>query len=181
MKSKKFSPKNIPKDKLISSNEPDNLIEGEESNIQDVNKVLPTSVLLQREFEIITSLLLQSEFEIIDLPTNNLIRFDGDFKQWSNFIQNFKQLVHNKISFSKSFRIDRLLTVLDGEAKTAARAIRQDSLFCSSALKLLKREFGNPLMASYLKLKYVSELPPIQHDHQNSLRNYHQKLKTIVT
>ena len=138
-------------------------------------------MLLQREFEIITSLLLQSEFEIIDLPTNNLIRFDGDFKQWSNFIQNFKQLVHNNISFSKSFRIDRLLTVLDGEAKRAASAIGQNSLFCSSALKLFKRECGNPLMVLYLKLKYVSEVPPIQHDHQNSLRNYHQKLKTIVT
>ena len=36
-------------------------------------------------------------------------------------------------------------------------------------------------MVSYLKLKEVSELPPIQHDDQNSLRNYHQKLKTIVT
>ena len=31
-----------------------------------------------------------------------------------------------------------------------------------------------------MKLK-VLELPPIQHDDQNSLRNYHQKLKTIVT
>ena len=32
-----------------------------------------------------------------------------------------------------------------------------------------------------MKLKEVLELPPIQHDDQNSLRNYHQKLKTIVT
>ena len=36
-------------------------------------------------------------------------------------------------------------------------------------------------MVSYLKLMEVLELPPIQHDDQNSLRNYHQKLKTIVT
>ena len=36
-------------------------------------------------------------------------------------------------------------------------------------------------MVSYLKLKEVLELPPIKHDDQNSLRNYHQKLKTIVT
>ena len=124
---------------------------------------------------------MQREFEIIDLPTNNLIRFDGDFKQWSSFIQNVKHLVHNKISFSDSFRIDRLLTVVDGETKRAASAIGQDSLFYSSALKLLKREFGNPLMVLYLKLKYVLELPPIQYDHQNSLRNYHRKLKAIVT
>ena len=36
-------------------------------------------------------------------------------------------------------------------------------------------------MVSYLKLKVVLELPPIQHDDQIILRNYHQKLKTIVT
>ena len=110
-----------------------------------------------------------------------MIHFDGDFKQWSSLIQNVKHFVHNQISFSDSFRIDRLLTVLDGEAKRAASAIRQDSLFHSSALKLLKQEFGHPLMVLYLKLKYVLELPLIQHDHQNSLRNYHRKLKTTVT
>ena len=36
-------------------------------------------------------------------------------------------------------------------------------------------------MVSYLKLKDVLELPPIQHYDQNSLRNYHQKLKTTST
>ena len=36
-------------------------------------------------------------------------------------------------------------------------------------------------MFLYLKLKDVLELPPIQHDDQNSLRNYHQNLKTTVT
>ena len=36
-------------------------------------------------------------------------------------------------------------------------------------------------MVSYLKLKEVLELPPTQHDDQNILRNYHQKLKTTVT
>ena len=36
-------------------------------------------------------------------------------------------------------------------------------------------------MVSYFKLKEVSELPPIRHDDQNSLRNYNQQLKTIVT
>ena len=98
---------NKPNDTLIPSKEPidafiDNLIEGEESIIQDVNKVLPTSLLLQREFE------------TRDLPAINLMRFDGDSKQWPNFLQNFKHRVHNEISFSDSVRMDRLLSVLDG-------------------------------------------------------------------
>ena len=44
--------------------------------------------------------------------------------------------------------------------------------FYASALKLLKQEFGNPLMVSDVKLKDVLELLPVQHDDQNSLRNY---------
>ena len=101
---------------LIPGKEPidafiDNLIQGEESIIEDVNKLLPTSLLLQREIK------------TRDLPDINLMRFDGDFKQWLNSIQNFKHRVHNKISFSDSVRMDHLLSVLDGKAKRAVRAI----------------------------------------------------------
>ena len=117
---------NKPKDTLIPGKEPidafiDNLIEGEESIIQDVNKVLPTSLLLQREFE------------TRDLPAINLMRFDGDSKQWPNFDQNFKHRVHNKIGFSDSVRMDRLLSELDGEAKRAVSEIGQNGLFYASA------------------------------------------------
>ena len=63
--------------------------------------------------------------------------------------------MHNKISFTDSVHIDRLLSVLDGEAKRAVSAIGQDGLFYASALKILKRDFGNPIMVSYLKLKDV--------------------------
>ena len=116
------SPKNNPKDKLPSSKEPidafiDNLIEGEESIIQDVNKGLPTSLLLQREFE------------TRNLPAINLMRFDGDSKQWPKFIQNFKHRVHSKASFSDSVCMDHLLNALDGEAKRGESGIGQDGLF----------------------------------------------------
>ena len=92
---------NKPKDALIPDKEPidpfiGNLIEGKESIIQDVNKVLPLLLLLQREFK------------TRDLPAITLMRFDGDSKQRPNFIQNFKHRVHNKTSFSDSVRMDRL-------------------------------------------------------------------------
>ena len=100
-------------------------------------------------------MLLQRVFETTDLPAINLMRFDGDSKQWPNFLQNFKHRVHNKISFSDSVRMDCLLSVLNAEAKRAVSAIGQDGLFYATALKLLKWEFGNLLMVTYLKLKEV--------------------------
>ena len=165
-------PKDNAKDTLISCKEPvetfiDNVIEGEESIIQDINKLIPTSLILQRDFE------------TRDLLAINSMRFGGVSKQWPNFIQNFKHHVHSKKSFSGSVCIDCLLSVLDSEVKRAVSAIRQGGLFNASALKLLKREFGNPLMISYLKLKDVLELPPIQHENQNNLRKLPTWLKTM--
>ena len=66
------------------------------------------------------------------------MRFDGNSKQWPDFIQNFKHSVQNKISFSDSVHMDRLLSVLDGEAKRAVIAIGQDGFIYASALKLIK-------------------------------------------
>ena len=87
------SPKSNPKDTPLSSTELidaviDNLTEGEEAIIQNANKVLPTSSLLQRELK------------TRDFHTSNLMRFDGDSEQCPNFIQNFKHDVHNKTIFS---------------------------------------------------------------------------------
>ena len=84
------------------------------------------------------------------------------------------------MSFSDSVRMNRLLSVSDGEAKRTVSAVWWDGFFWASVLKLLNREFANPLTVSYLTLKNVLELPSIQHDDQNSLRNYHQKLETTV-
>ena len=168
------SPKSNPKDTPLSSTEPidaviDNLTEGEEAIIQNANKVLPTSSLLQRELK------------TRDLHTSYLMHFDGDSEQYPNFIQNFKHGVHNKTIFSAFVRMDRLLSVLDGEVKRAVSAIRQDGPFYAGALKISKQEFGKPLMVSYLKLKDIFGLPPIQHDNQISLRNYKQKPQTTIT
>ena len=46
-----------------------------------------------------------------------LFRFDGDPCKWSDFIQNFKNRVHEKRSFTDDNRMERLLNVLDGETK----------------------------------------------------------------
>ena len=89
--------------------------------------------------------------------------------------------MHNKIGFSASAHMDCLLSVLEDEAKRAVSAIRQDGPFYAGALKISKQEYGNPLMISYLKLKNVLDLLPVQHDDQISLRHYDQKLQTTMT
>ena len=57
-------------------------------------------------------------------------------------------------------RMERLLSVLKGEAKRAVEGIGTNGIFYPTALKLLKREFGYPLK-THLKMKELFEQPPI--------------------
>ena len=77
---------------------------------ESFTKVLPTSLLLQREFE------------ARDLPAMSLMRFDGDSKRGPNYVQNFKHRVHSKIRSSNSVRIRHLISMLDSETKRAVSA-----------------------------------------------------------
>ena len=51
--------------------------------------------------------------------------------------------------------MERLLNVLDGDVKQVVSGIGRNGLFYATALKALKREFGNPHAVSFLKLKAV--------------------------
>ena len=51
------------------------------------------------------------------LPTIELYKFSGDPSKWPEFIENFSKHVHFKATFSDNQRMERLINVLDGEAK----------------------------------------------------------------
>ena len=70
--------------------------------------------------------------------------------------------------------MERLISVLDGDAKRAAAAVGHSGLFYASALKLFKQDFGNPLVVSVL------DQPQIQPNDKTSLRRYHQSLRSTV-
>ena len=88
--------------------------------------------------------LLERDLESRNLPPMELLRFNGNPSHWPEFIQRFKERVHMKRTFSDSLRMERLLSVLDGDAKRVVSAIGRNGLFYAAALKALKREFGNP-------------------------------------
>ena len=49
-------------------------------------------------------------------------------------------------------RMTRLLSVLDGDAKKAAFSIGSNGIFYVTALKTLKRDFGNLIVVSHKRL-----------------------------
>ena len=76
--------------------------------------------------------------------------------------------------------MERLICLLDGDAKRAVPAVGHSGLFYASALKLLKQDFGNPLVVSYKKVKAVLDQPQIQPNDKTSLRRYTQSLRSTV-
>ena len=79
------------------------------------------------------------ELESKNLLPIELTRFDRDPCKWPDFIQNFKNHVHEKQSFTDDIRMERL-SVLDADAKRAVAAAGHSGLFYASALKLLKQD-----------------------------------------
>ena len=57
--------------------------------------------------------------------------------------------------FTDSIRMERLISVLDGEPKKCINAFGTNGMFYASALKSLKKQFGNPYLVLYHKLKIL--------------------------
>ena len=55
--------------------------------------------------------------------------------QIARLIQNFKFWVHDKRRFNDSIRMERLISVLDGEAKRVVISVGQSGIIYASALK----------------------------------------------
>ena len=124
---------------------------------------------------------LQQELETIHLPPTDLILFEGNSLNWPEFIQKFKERVHLKKSFSDSMRMECLLSVLKGEAKSSIISIGTTGLFFASALKSLKRDFGDSLVVTHLKLKSLFDKPQIKSGDRITLREFQQSLNCVIT
>lgn len=96
-------------------------------------------------------------------------------------MENFKSRVHLKVSFDDNTRMERLISVLDGEVKKAVLSIGATGISYASALKALKRDFGNPVVVFYFKLINVLDLPQIPPRDRTSLRRYQQLLNSNNT
>ena len=107
----------------------------------------------------------------------DLITLDGNPTKWPEFIENFKTKVHNKVPFTNSMTMERLLSLLKGEAKKTLEGIGTNGIFYPNTLKLIKKELCSPLVLCHLKMKKLFEQPPIKRNDLTSLNRYYQLVK----
>ena len=77
--------------------------------------------------------------------------------------------------------MNRLWSVLDGDAKRSIQSIWSNRIFCATALKVLKCDYRNPIIVSPLRLKSLFEFTQIKSNDRTTLWNFHQKLKITIT
>ena len=147
----------------------DRLLEGQETKISECEKDLDAKTALKLEFE------------SRRLPVVPLYHFNRDASHWPEFIECFYMRVNCKSSLDNNIRMTYLLIVLDGEAKKAIEAVRARGLFYTSALKTLKREFGNTLLVAHLRLKSVFNEPQIKPSDSLALQEFHEHIKLSIT
>ncbi|XP_066912482.1 uncharacterized protein, partial [Clytia hemisphaerica] len=147
----------------------DDLVEGEETCLAGLSNPVTASAALRYEFESKT------------LPIIELTKFNGDSAKWPEFIENFSRRVHFKLSFTDNDRIERLLSVLTGEARKGVECIGTSGIFYATALKSLKRDFGNATVVTHAKLKLLLDKPQLVSNDRAALKRFHQQLKSTLT
>ena len=79
--------------------------------------------------------------------------YNGNPVFWPDFIDKIYQNVHSKVTFSDNIPMTRLISLLDRDAKWSIQSIGSSGLFYASALKTLKKDFGNPILVAALRMK----------------------------
>ena len=96
-------------------------------------------------------------------------------------IENFKTRIHEKALFTDSIRMERLISVLEGDTKKSKCSIENNRLFYATSLKILERQFGNPLVATNIKMSALLDQPQISGNDKVSPRSFHHQLKYTNT
>ena len=74
-----------------------------------------------------------------------------------------------------------LMNSLDGEAEKSVKTVATNGYFYATALKVLKRDFGNPLVVSHLKFKKLFDQKQINVKDKLGLRSFHQQLRICIS
>ena len=102
---------------------------------------------------------LHQELESRQSRPIELMTFDGNPRQWSEFVAALKERANLKETFNDKMWMERLLNVLRGDARRSLETISKSKVLYASALKPLKRNFGNAFCVSHIELSELFDKP----------------------
>ena len=115
------------------------------------------------------------------LPPLQLFKFTGKPIEWPKFIEKFRDQIHNKTTLTDSDRMSYLFQNLSGEAKKAVESLGVTGYSYPTALKTLKRPFGNPSSVASAYLKNLFDNSCVTPNDRQALRDYYYQVKACTT
>ena len=79
-----------------------------------------------------------------DIPTIQLLKFNGSPLSYADFVDQFKIHIHDKSHLTDDMRMMQLKMHLTGDAECAISGLGSKGVMYATALKTLKEQFGQP-------------------------------------
>ena len=115
------------------------------------------------------------------LPPLELFKFTGKLIEWPKCIESFRDQIHNNTTLTDSDRMSYLFQNLGGEAKKTVESLGVTGHSYPTALKTLKRQFGNPSSVASAYLNNMLDNSCVSPNDRQALRDYYYQVKACTT
>ncbi|XP_064482842.1 uncharacterized protein LOC135395675 [Ornithodoros turicata] len=99
------------------------------------------------------------------LPKLDLVKFNGQRRDWFAFWEQFRQMVHDNQRLSTCDKFHYLRAALTGEAASAIAGLPPTERCYDDALEILKRRFGNETLQIEDHMSRLTNLQPVRAQH----------------
>ena len=114
------------------------------------------------------------------MPQFEFPKFNGDPRQWIEFMASFKSLVHDVVP-SNALRMGVLRQMLDPNVRASLGMTLNDPNLYPRALEQLKRRYGDPYKIARAHMQALNEMKPFRGDDLNALKTFWYELRGSVT
>lgn len=114
------------------------------------------------------------------LPKIDIIKFNGDKKQWPLFYESFCSLVHHNRELDDSSKAHYLLAALEGKALDICVGILPTAANYKLILDTLKERFEDKRLLANTYLSQILDFKPAQNENVNCLHAFLEKFDTAV-
>ena len=117
-----------------------------------------------------------------DIPSVELIKFDGNALKYVEFIETFKIHVHDKQHLTDDMRMVQLKMHCKGEAERAITGLGSGGIMYATALKIIKEQFGQKSVIARAYINNIIKGQNITGNNRQGLRDMsHDIVNCIAT
>lgn len=129
------------------------------------------SVLSESRSQVqLTGELVERRKSSVRLPKVELIKFNGDFRQWQTFIDLFNSLVHDRSDISEIEKFNYLIVSMTGEPLQLVKAIPLSGANYAIAYDTLVKRFSNKRLMATNYWHAIKSQPPMRGEDAKELR-----------